>query len=296
MHIAVFGDLHGHLRLMWKLASYWQKAHEQRLDLILQCGDIGYFPEPERLDKATRNYLKKDPEELGFADYFRPGPLPNGDDQKIRSIMDGDPIDFATVKAPVYACSGNHEDFEALEEVAGHRDVFTIDRYGRLHMVRSGTALDLRGLNVGFIGGGPEQERKPHDMDPWSRVTEQACDRLVDDTLDVLITHAGPQQPAGPLVGGSLRLRRFVERAQPRIHLFAHHGRPIEPGKIGGTRYWYLRDVAFDGPPHDLTAGPLMQGCMAVLRGDNSDSDQLDVETVDEDWMRAFHGRTFDQL
>ena len=56
LHIAVIGDVHGHLRLMFQLCRLWQVQTGVHLDLVLQCGDLGFFPDPARLDKATQRF------------------------------------------------------------------------------------------------------------------------------------------------------------------------------------------------------------------------------------------------
>ena len=54
MHIAVFGDLHGRILLAFQLAARWQQMSRHQLDLILQVGDLGGFPELSRLESSTR--------------------------------------------------------------------------------------------------------------------------------------------------------------------------------------------------------------------------------------------------
>ena len=74
--VVVVGDTHGHLRLMFQLCRLWQLCHDQRLDAVLQCGDLGFFPYPGTVDGATRRYSRHDPEELAFSKYFEsPGHL-----------------------------------------------------------------------------------------------------------------------------------------------------------------------------------------------------------------------------
>ena len=70
MKVAIFSDLHGRLLLAFKLAERYQRETGQNIDLILQCGDAGIFPELEHLDDATLRFAKKDRSELGFHDYF----------------------------------------------------------------------------------------------------------------------------------------------------------------------------------------------------------------------------------
>jgi hypothetical protein len=154
--VAVFGDVRGHLRLMWKLCSYWQQAHGVHLDAILQCGDFGYFPQTGALDQATRRYAARDPEELGFANYFMsPEPLKK-EDRRIREILLGASDAFGTVRAPMFWCAGNHEDFEALAAFVGERNLVSVDIYDRCRLLRSGTCAPIAGIRVGAIGGGPE--------------------------------------------------------------------------------------------------------------------------------------------
>jgi hypothetical protein len=76
MNIAVFADTHGRVTLAFELVARWQQDTGERVDLILQAGDLGAFPNLERLDRATLKHAKHDPTELGFAKHFtaiRPG-------------------------------------------------------------------------------------------------------------------------------------------------------------------------------------------------------------------------------
>ena len=70
MNIAVFADLHGRVLLAFQLCARWERETGEKIDLILQAGDLGAFPDMSRLDKATRRYIEKDPTERGFLDHF----------------------------------------------------------------------------------------------------------------------------------------------------------------------------------------------------------------------------------
>ena len=52
----IFGDLHGRILPAFHLAMAWEREHGLRLDGLLQVGDLGYFPDPARLDKATARH------------------------------------------------------------------------------------------------------------------------------------------------------------------------------------------------------------------------------------------------
>jgi hypothetical protein len=66
MNIAVFADLHGRIRLCFMLCERWERESGEKIDLVLQAGDLGAFPDMSRLDKATIRHAEKDPTELGF--------------------------------------------------------------------------------------------------------------------------------------------------------------------------------------------------------------------------------------
>jgi hypothetical protein len=68
----VFGDLHGRVLPAFRLATLWARDHGKQLDGLLQVGDLGYFPDPSRLDKATRRHAEKDPTELGALEIVAP--------------------------------------------------------------------------------------------------------------------------------------------------------------------------------------------------------------------------------
>src|SRR5215213_10164757 len=63
-HILIVGDRHGRILPAFRLAMLWEREHGIRLDGLLQVGDLGYFPDPTRLDKATARHAA-DPLELG---------------------------------------------------------------------------------------------------------------------------------------------------------------------------------------------------------------------------------------
>ena len=71
----IFGDLHGRVLPAVRLASAWARDHGRPLAGVLQVGDLGYFPDPARLDKATIRHAKDDPLELGVLDVVVPTPL-----------------------------------------------------------------------------------------------------------------------------------------------------------------------------------------------------------------------------
>src|SRR5205823_5078523 len=99
----VFGDLHGRVLPAFKLAQAWSREHGVALDGLLQVGDLGYFPDPGRFDKATKRHAAKDALEDGVRLVAQPS-------------EEADAV-FADERCPaaLWFTAGNHEDYELLK-------------------------------------------------------------------------------------------------------------------------------------------------------------------------------------
>ena len=71
IRLALFADIHGKFLLPFKLAHHYQQTTGRSIDLIVQCGNMGAFPDKGRMDKATLRHAARDRDELGFMDNFR---------------------------------------------------------------------------------------------------------------------------------------------------------------------------------------------------------------------------------
>jgi hypothetical protein len=293
-NIAVFGDTHGHLRLMLQLCRLWQRAQGRHLDLVLQCGDLGYFPDPGRLDKATGRFAKNDPEELGFSRYFAL-PEPQERDELVERTLTGPSNSLDSLRCPLLWTHGNHEDFAALEHHVGKQCRASVDAYSLLEHLATGAVVAESGLRIAAVGGGPETQRPKAPRHNWQYVDERACERLLGETFDILITHCAPSGLGGETDHwGSPLLRTIDEFCQPAYHLFAHHKRPIPEGLIGKrTRCIWLDDVTFRRT-YNGEFGHLSTGCMAIIhwRG----PEDHDLEILDSPWLREVNWHNWRHL
>ena len=265
-HIAIFGDVHGHLRLMFQLCRLWQKRHGRKIDVILQCGDLGFFPELANVDHATRRYARRDPEELAFSQFFKL-PVPPENDKLLERTLKGSPRDINTVDCPVIWCHGNHEDFKELEVITENKVLAPVDAFGRLKLLRSGYVTEIAGTRIAAVGGAPETEKYDDYNSPWSCVSEKACVNLLDQSFDILLTHGSPNGIEGlNNECGSELLRVVIEECQPAYHFYSHHKRCIPPAKIGRTKCHWINDVKFQRKKNqDDTFAYLEKGCMCLL-------------------------------
>lgn len=282
--IAIFGDVHGHLRLMFQLARLWQIHSGVCLDAVFQCGDLGYFPNPAGADKATRRFARMDPEELSFSRFFL-WPEPPEADALLKRMFLEPQGEFDAISCPVIWCNGNHEDFALLERFVGSQPLASVDAYGKLCLLQSGCVEDLGYLRLAALGGGPESDDEDSSHGhPWQRVSALAFHRLAGKTdFDVLLTHCGAAGVADEgSLPGSRSIRQVIDRCQPAVHFYSHHHGPIQPATLGQTRSFWLSDVNFAGRG---AASSVNDGCMGILEWQSRDN--FSFRIVDDQWFHA---------
>ena len=226
-HYLIFGDLHGRILPAFCLARRWEAEHGIRLDGLLQVGDLGYFPDPTRLDKATARHAAADPLELGTCLIVEPN-------READSVLQGE----GGPPPPLWFTAGNHEDFTALaerEQDGGHRSSsFAVDAYLLVRCIRDGRVETLPGpLRVGAVWGiddrAPNARRKTPER---GRIRDRSLTSLAATPFDVLLSHDSPRDAV--LAGcGSEGLGDLISLAQPAFAFFGHYG--SRHGQVGGS-------------------------------------------------------------
>ena len=187
----VFGDLHGRIRAMYTGAERWSESHGTPVDVILQVGDFGIFPDPSKLDKEKVG-------KYGPGDYA--------------SLMRSDwraPI-------PTYFCKGNNEDFEALARPL----------LPGLTWVPDGEVITLGETRIAFLGGGWAPKSYLSDEGKPNHISRPAVEALMQKEFDILISHeapAGSRFHAKAYSVGAPPLRELVEAKQPAMVIHGHH-------------------------------------------------------------------------
>ena len=257
---AVFGDVHGRITLMLLLSRAWEARTGQRLDGVLQVGDMGAYPDLSRLDDATRRHAARDSDELGFSQY-------------VAGCAEGAAL-LAEPGWPVLWMRGNHEDFDYL---SGFRKPTAVDPWQRLIYIPDGQQLTHEGLRIGAMGGmAPRHQRRGRGrtarkkfrkeqarIDPRLVPRRLINTTFVDTTPDILLTHAGPECPDLP--AGSMLLTSLCRRIRPRVHLFGHHHISLEPRPgPGGSTLIGLDHLEF-------RRGRIQKKCWGILEVDEHD-------------------------
>jgi hypothetical protein len=236
----IFGDLHGRILPAFRLALAWQREHNEPLAGLLQVGDLGYFPDASRLDKATKRHAERDPLELGA--------------QLVAMRSDDADAIFAEPDLPeaLWFTAGNHEDHAALDALvhaAGcTRDDFPVDYYQRVRCLRDGHTSTLpSGLRVGALWGIDDQAPNPRRKTPSrGRISPRSATMLSYDSFDVLLTHDSPRDAmiAG---SGSNAITIVLQLAHPASAFFGHyHGEGrLDACDFAPSRVFHLNGLEF---------------------------------------------------
>ncbi len=247
--ILLFSDTHGRIPLMLRIALEVQRRGGVRIDGILVAGDLGVWPVDERLDSATRRFAQVDPSELGFQ-AFTPIPAtgvdlperrhPSSDRERSRQRRrERAVIDAADgeLDADVLFVGGNHEDYEYLRrcsEVAPPARPIPVEASGRLRWLPAGRVHEVSGLRVAGLSGIDAEEcgRSPHRYHPALAIDDARALAVLEDldglSPDLFLTHDGLPDAVRP-GQGSRKLQTVLELLAPRLHVFGHFHRAVEP-------------------------------------------------------------------
>ncbi|GCE10829.1 metallophosphoesterase family protein [Tengunoibacter tsumagoiensis] len=255
MNIAVFADIHGRMLLAFKLCARWQQETGQRIDLILQAGDLGAYPSEDTLDWATFRQAKIDPSELGFLLDFVEY------DDEVAAML-------SLTNCPLLFVRGNHEAHDWLDELEEEATdaLFSIDVYQRIWCLRTGIPYtfthqheSITLLGIGRIGA-PASEPDPSKTSYIQAYEQQRLADLCAPTIDILLTHDAPVdfQRSGQ---GMEEITTLLQQAQPAYHFFGHYGGParIRLAHNGYTQSCKLADLTWDlkAPGHRLNTGSM---------------------------------------
>ncbi len=211
----VFGDLHGRVLPAFRMASYWSRTTGTPLAGILQVGDLGYFPDLTRLDKATVRHAADDPLEIGVQDVIRPTELADT------------VFEEPTCPPGLWFTAGNHEDFDELARLSQSNTAFStfpVDQYCMVNAVQNGRVTELEGgLRVAAIWGvdGAESNRRTNLPDRGYN-TAKAIDALLRQPFDVLLCHDAPYSAKRTGFGIKL-LAMLIELNRPAFCFFGHY-------------------------------------------------------------------------
>jgi hypothetical protein len=265
--------------LAFKLCARWQRETGETIDLILQAGDLGAYPETSQLDRATIKHAQKDPTELGFSNDFA-------------TYRDDVAAILAQTKCPMWFVRGNHEDHEWLDSVEQQHDesIFPVDVYKRIFCMKTGlpTTFKANGETITVMGIGriaplPGEQKvsqpkyiQPYELERIYNLDNPQIDILLthDTALDFLTVNFGMEE-----------IRLVLDAFTPAYHFHGHTEQPYyqKADTNSKTTIIKLSDLHWN----DSTAhSPLQSGGMGILRWTNSREHRFEV--IEADWFNDY--------
>ncbi|HEY0753031.1 MAG TPA: metallophosphoesterase [Ktedonobacteraceae bacterium] len=286
MNIAVFADLHGRVLLAFKLCARWQQETGESIDLILQAGDLGAYPERSRLDRPTIRYAERDPTELGFMEHFVEA------DPEVAEVL-------AETTCSMIFVRGNHEDhvwLDELERQSNKEAIFPVDIYQRVYNLKTGMPWTFEHQNehitvfgIGRIGPHTEEADSSQGkyIQPYeSRRVYQQPPAPVDVLLthhsrtDFVILERGVKIKAST---GMKEIEHILDEDQPLYHFYGHYGGPpqVRLDTNGVTLSAKLADLHWE-------RGTLLleDGSMGLLRWHNRAENSFEV--LKASWLQEY--------
>ena len=282
MRIAFFGDVHGCVLHALGAAVLLAARRGVRPDALVQVGDLGAFPTPERMDESSRRFLAGHPAQ---GDFFRLLDPPPRVADGVRSALERVP--------PFLFVAGNHEDHDWLDSLHredGRGPVAAVDPFGAYRHVACGNVVDVAGQRMAFLG----RVEHPGTMD----VDPAAYARLMEaepGSVNILVTHDGPYGMAEyrGQVQGSPKVAALIEHLRPSLHVGGHYHHENGPRRYGPTVSYALSQLV--GPKTDRDGSPVNPrqqvdpGSIGLF-----DTETGAFEYVHDEWLAEVHGDDLD--
>ena len=273
MLIGFVGDVHGRVFHAIAALATWQAQIGKRFDLLMQVGDLGAYPQRDRMDPSADPYLAVDPSEADFSRLRRAGGKRAESLRRIRQH-------FA---APIHFIRGNHEDVAWLRQLPVNGDSGTapVDSFDLFRYVPDGAVLRFGGCRIAFLGG---EETDGVDAGAIDHDAYQALLGRGAGEIDVLVTHDAPYGLSVGYFGqtqGSRMIARLVERTQPAFHVAGHY-HLNGPRAYGRTTFLCLSHLVASVRWHPEARG-LQAGCLAML-----DTTAASLRPVTDPWLACF--------
>jgi predicted phosphodiesterase len=240
MNIAIFSDIHGKFILPFMLVDIYQKETQNKIDLILQCGDMGAYPDISNMDRATLKHAKYDRDELGFSDYFMTK------NNKIEDFLTSLDINMVCVR-------GNHEDHDFLDELElkSEDSRFSIDCYQKVWVCKSGWIQEFKKGDeiMRYVGIGRIGDRKGRSDSKYIQDYEMKMIKKLyksKDDFDILITH--DQSTSRSDNYGMKEINDLLNEIPFKQHFYGHTGQPFfqSTDSNGITNVIKISELEFD--------------------------------------------------
>ncbi len=270
MNIAIFSDIHGKFILPFMLVDIYQKETNNKIDLILQCGDMGAYPDVSNMDRATLKHAKYDRDELGFSDFFI------NKNNKIEDFLTNLEINMICVR-------GNHEDHDFLDELESKSEdsKFSIDCYQKVWVCKSGWIQEFQKGDeiMRYVGIGRIGDRKGRSDAKYIQEYEMKMIKKLyksKEDFDILITH--DQSTSRSDNYGMKEINDLLNEIPFKHHFYGHTGQPFfqTTDSNGITNVIKISELEFD------ETGILPSGSMIVWSSEKNEIEVVSTKIINQ--------------
>ena len=312
IRIAVMGDLHGRLLLAFWLVKKWQEVHDEKIDYILCVGDVGVFRTRMQMDKASRRFADKFPEELGFSKFFW-----NYDwkGQKFKPHPVAEEV-LSGLACQLFFVAGNHEDHDFFREVENtfvhsaqvpypcDYDWYGLEqnKYGdndfvgfsKIHKLPEGPLIEFPGIteNQSLESKHSITLRAINGLEKYTN--KVAWETPITVSTDILLSHETTSgrltagDPSGMRTGyGSAELLQFVEHLSPRLHFFGHHHCYYPEHLLLNESDEPTISIGMNQVKFEDNASALPTGCMGILEVSFVPEKSFRWSVVEDEWFAS---------
>ena len=212
--IYVVGDIHNYFG---KLNVFLDK---KKPELILACGDFGYWPNTHTKEKT------EDPlAEIVKKEYKKQCELSGIKYEKIQPMWE-----IKNKESKILFCDGNHEDHDSLDKLTN------MEIRPNIFYKKRGSTYRLKdGRNILFMGGADSIDKNSRtpglDWFPQENISYQDMNNLPDCKIDIVISHTcptcilpimNPYDPRKRPDGNNVALQIIMEKYRPSLWYFGH--------------------------------------------------------------------------
>ena len=204
MKIYAVGDIHAEFE---KLNNFINKKHP---DLILQCGDFGYWPKQDGKFELGKRKQTWDGRYINKQKWYQ--------------------CSIKNKNTKILFCDGNHEDHESLKALTNNEICPNV-----FYMPRATTSTLPDGRKILFIGGAEsgdiESRKLGFDWFREEKITRNDIDRITAQNIDIVISHTCPREFLNELPSPSLEkindqsvdyLSEILYKYKPSLWYFGH--------------------------------------------------------------------------
>lgn len=226
LYLCAAGDIHGALSRMYNDVLDFEKHLGVTFDWVLQVGDFGVWPDPLRIDRASRKH--------------------DGAGEFSQWLKAGRAVPRRTV-----LIKGNHEDFVWLDAQQSPELLTGLQYLPNGNKAELGTDRG-ESVCVAGIGGcyGPsDYGRRSRDLQGYARrhYTHDEVERAAGEGADIVLTHDAPAGVCFPrYVSHAAGLDWALARSRPRVCFFGHHHARVD-AVVSGVQCIGLNKVACPG-------------------------------------------------